>query len=185
MHSSANVIIDANVPAARLRGQLLQTSGLSDVKMQSPNLACAPLQIALFGGEVRTCASSSMSLSPILRALRPKRKESSIRPAMNQKSAAASVSPPTIDPVLSTPVDTREAVCAVAHEVMGTIIDMNAPLMSAGLDSLAAVELVSTLASRLKVDIESTALFDYPTLDSLANFVSSKLAANTMVEAPT
>ena len=68
---------------------------------------------------------------------------------------------------------------------MGTIIDMNAPLMSAGLDSLAAVELVSTLASRLNVDIESTALFDYPTLDSLAGFISSKLAAKTMIEAPT
>ena len=112
---------------------------------------------------------------------------------MSQNSAAnasrtvscGTLSPPTIDPAPSDLLDTREAVCAVAHEVMGTIIDMNAPLMSAGLDSLAAVELVSTLASRLKVDIESTALFDYPTLDSLANFVSSKLAANTMVEAPT
>ena len=30
---------------------------------------------------------------------------------------------------------------------MGTIIDMNAPLMSAGLGSLAAVGLMSTLAS--------------------------------------
>ena len=112
---------------------------------------------------------------------------------MSQKSAAnasrtvsrGTLSPPTIDPVPSDLLDTREAVCAVAHEVMGTIIDMNAPLMSAGLDSLAAVELVSTLASRLNVDIESTALFDYPSLDLLANFVSSKLAANTLVEAPT
>jgi acyl carrier protein len=134
-----------------------------------------------------------MSLLPLISALRPKKQESSIRLAMSQNSAAnasrtvscGTLSPPTIDPAPSTPLDTREAVCAVAHEVMGTIIDMNAPLMSAGLDSLAAVELVSTLASRLKVDIESTALFDYPTLDSLANFVSSKLAANTMVEAPT
>ena len=112
---------------------------------------------------------------------------------MSQKSAAnasrtvsrGTLLPPTTDPAQSDLLDNREAVCAVAHEVMGTIIDMNAPLMSAGLDSLAAVELVNTLASRLKVDIESTALFDYPTLDSLANFVSSKLAANTMVEAPT
>ena len=111
---------------------------------------------------------------------------------MSQKSAAnasrtvsrGNVSLLTIDTAPSDPLDTREAVCAVAHEVMGTIIDMNAPLMSAGLDSLAAVELVSTLASRLKVNIESTALFDYPTLDSLANFVSSKLAASTTDEAP-
>ena len=62
---------------------------------------------------------------------------------MSQKSAVTSVSPPTIDPAPSTPVDTREVVCAVAHEVMGTIIDMNVPLMSAGLDSLAAVRFAS------------------------------------------
>lgn len=134
-----------------------------------------------------------MYLLPLIGALRPKKQESSSRLAISQNSAAnasrtvsrGTLSPPNIDRTPSDLPDTREAVCAVAHEVMGTIIDMNAPLMSAGLDSLAAVELVSTLASRLKVDIESTALFDYPTLDSLANFVSSKLAAKTTVEAPT
>jgi len=60
---------------------------------------------------------------------------------------------------------------------MGTVIDTNAPLMSAGLDSLSATELTSTLSERLNIEIEATALFDYPTLESLADFLSSELAS--------
>ena len=55
---------------------------------------------------------------------------------------------------------------------MGTIIETSAPLMSAGLDSLAATAFVSALAARLSVEIAPTALFDHPTLDSVASFLS-------------
>mmetsp|Transcript_7962 Transcript_7962/g.22381 ORF Transcript_7962/g.22381 Transcript_7962/m.22381 type:complete len:463 (+) Transcript_7962:132-1520(+) len=77
-----------------------------------------------------------------------------------------------------TPVHARETVKAVAHEVMGTHIDENAPLMSAGLDSIAAIEFVNTLSERLCLKIEHTALFDHPTLNSLAGFLSSEIAIN-------
>ena len=59
---------------------------------------------------------------------------------------------------------------------MGTVIDANAPLMSAGLDSLSAVDFVSTLATKLGLEIAPTALFDHPTINSLASFLSSELA---------
>mmetsp|Transcript_24148 Transcript_24148/g.63012 ORF Transcript_24148/g.63012 Transcript_24148/m.63012 type:complete len:144 (-) Transcript_24148:270-701(-) len=79
----------------------------------------------------------------------------------------------------SSPVDTCEAVCAIALEVMGTGIDRNAPLMSAGLDSLSAVDFVSALATKLGLEIAPTALFDHPTLNSLASFLTSELASTT------
>jgi hypothetical protein len=48
--------------------------------------------------------------------------------------------------------------------------------MSAGLDSLSATEFTSTLSERLSIEIEPTALYDYPSLDSLADFLSNGLA---------
>ena len=64
----------------------------------------------------------------------------------------------------SAPVDILGTVCDVAREVMGTVVDTDAPLMSVGLDSLSATEYTSTLSTRLSIEIEATALFDYPTL---------------------
>ena len=84
--------------------------------------------------------------------------------------------------VASAPLDILEAVCDVAREVMGTVIDTNTPLMSAGLDSLSATEFTSTLSQRLNIEIEATALFDHPTLQSLADFLSSEFS-NDVTEA--
>ena len=53
--------------------------------------------------------------------------------------------------------------------------------MSAGLDSLSAVDFVSTLATKLGLEIAPTALFDHPTINSLASFLSSELASTTAV----
>lgn len=77
------------------------------------------------------------------------------------------------------PPNAHETVRAVAHMVMGTEIEMNTPLMSAGLDSLAATALTSGLAVRLSVDVTATALFDHPTLDSIAVFLSNELDCHT------
>ena len=40
----------------------------------------------------------------------------------------------------------------------------DAPLMAVGLDSIAAVELASSVGNALGTEIESTALFDHPTI---------------------
>ena len=44
-------------------------------------------------------------------------------------------------------IDARSAVRAIACDVMGTIVEMKAPLMSAGLDSIATTAFISTLAT--------------------------------------
>ena len=61
---------------------------------------------------------------------------------------------------------------------MGTIVEATAPLMSAGLDSIATTAFVSTLANRLSVELAPTALFDHPTLESIASFVSNEVAGD-------
>ena len=73
-------------------------------------------------------------------------------------------------------IDALATVDSVALETLGTRIESNAPLMSAGLDSLAAAAFVSALAARLSVDIAPTELFDHPTLSSIASFASTHAA---------
>ena len=79
-------------------------------------------------------------------------------------------------------LDAHKTVQAVALEIVGTNIDMNAPLMSAGLDSLSAVEFTNALGTRFSMDLSPTVLYDHPTLDSLASFLSSELASNAATE---
>ena len=67
--------------------------------------------------------------------------------------------------------DVLKVVREVAHEITGAKIEKNAPLMSAGLDSLSAVEFTNALGARLSIDLVPTTLYDHPTLDSLASFL--------------
>ena len=81
------------------------------------------------------------------------------------------------------PQDVLKMVSDVAHEVIGAKVAANAPLMSAGLDSISATEFTGALASRFSMDLTATILFDHPTLESLASFLSEELASNGVAEA--
>lgn len=59
------------------------------------------------------------------------------------------------------------------EEILGTAVAEDAPLMGAGLDSLSAVELVSSLGGNLSIELEPTALFDYPTIGSLGRYLTA------------
>jgi hypothetical protein len=74
----------------------------------------------------------------------------------------------------------RDTVAAV----LGPSVPDDAPLMSAGLDSLGAVELRSTLEARLGpeaggggLSLPPTLVFDYPSATAIAGFISSQLGA--------
>ena len=66
--------------------------------------------------------------------------------------------------------DIARIVGKTVKTLLGTEVPDDAPLMGAGLDSIAAVELISTLSQNLNIEIEPTALFDYPTIASLAKY---------------
>jgi len=52
----------------------------------------------------------------------------------------------------------------LAGDVMGMPISASQPLMEAGLDSLAAVELRSAISSRFNISLPATVALDYPTV---------------------
>ena len=72
--------------------------------------------------------------------------------------------------------DARGLVLEAALGILGTTVETSAPLMSAGLDSLATTEFVGALAAGLSADVSPTLLFDHPTLDAIAAFLAGELA---------
>lgn len=57
--------------------------------------------------------------------------------------------------------------------ILGGEVGANEPLMSAGLDSLSAVEFRNDLESKFGIELPGTLVFDYPTSSSIAAFIST------------
>ena len=53
----------------------------------------------------------------------------------------------------------------IAAETLGAEVAVDTPLMSAGLDSLGAVELKNGVSARFGVTLPATVAIDYPTLE--------------------
>ncbi len=67
-------------------------------------------------------------------------------------------------------------VASAVSEILGIpTLDVQQPLMAAGLDSLGAVELRNSLEGRLGVQLPSTLMLDYPTVAALAGYLASRL----------
>lgn len=66
--------------------------------------------------------------------------------------------------------DVVAAVCSI----LGSTIDLEQPLMEAGLDSLGAIELRNSLSSLFGIELPATITLDYPTAAALANYISAQ-----------
>ena len=84
----------------------------------------------------------------------------------------------------STEVHAVETISAAVLEVLGTAVAVETPLMSAGLDSIAVTELADMLADRFNMELPQTLLFDYPTIESVANFVAATMPKEISFKKP-
>ena len=85
-------------------------------------------------------------------------------------SSAAATAPLVAIDLASIAEDISQAVSTM----LGTEVTAEQPLMEAGLDSLAAVELRNELGTLFSISMPATVMFDYPTISALAGFVASK-----------
>ncbi len=69
-----------------------------------------------------------------------------------------------------------QQIITAVETVIGHAIGHDEPLMAAGLDSLGTVELRNTLESKLGLQLPATLVFDYPTVNALADLLYPKLA---------
>ena len=76
-------------------------------------------------------------------------------------------------------MDVAGIVKKTIEALTGTIVSGNEALMDVGIDSLSAVELVSTLGHELKAEIEPTVLFDHPNIGSLCDYLVAQVNASS------
>jgi acyl carrier protein len=78
-----------------------------------------------------------------------------------------------------------EFLMTTAREVLGlpatTRLDMRQPLRELGLDSLMAVEMKNVLSDVTQLSLDTTVLFDYPTIEALAKLLNDRLSARSPV----
>lgn len=84
---------------------------------------------------------------------------------------------PTTAQPLQSVEDIETQVAELVQKMIGQPISREQPIMEAGLDSLGAVELRSSLQAKFAADLPATLTFDYPTVASLAKFLATQLSA--------
>lgn len=92
--------------------------------------------------------------------------------------AAASYEPQAAaPPAVQSQQEVETEVSAAVSSVLGHIVDSSAALMAAGLDSLGSVELQNVLQGRFAVPLPATVAIDYPSVEAMARYIHSRLAA--------
>lgn len=76
-------------------------------------------------------------------------------------------------------MDVAGLVKKTVEALTGTSVSGNEALVDVGIDSLSAVELVSTLGHELNTEIEPTVLFDQPTIGDLVNYLVAHIQSST------
>ena len=69
-------------------------------------------------------------------------------------------------------------------EIMGAGVSAEAPLTSAGLDSLGAVELRKELAGLTGLELPSTLVFDYPSAQAISELIAGQLTPASLLVLP-
>jgi acyl carrier protein len=64
----------------------------------------------------------------------------------------------------------------VVRNMLGESVVAEQPLMEAGIDSVGAIELQTSLASSFGVDLPATAVYDHPTAAALARHLAAVTA---------
>ena len=94
------------------------------------------------------------------------------RESSDQADAAKGVeTPPIANAHAVSPSRVREWVRQSVVQCMGSEVDPNTSLVSAGLDSLGSIAFVALLSDAASLSLPNTLVFDYPTVESIATYI--------------
>jgi acyl carrier protein len=143
-----------------------------------------PVRSCYFGADEQVAESNRLSdergrCLPLVPTSQPRYAAESYeamnRPVTQENTKSIIKQASTPGPARSRMVDVPNIVQKTVEELLGTVVPNDAPLMGVGLDSIATVDLVSTLSQRLGIELKPTALFDYPTIGSLSNYLAAQV----------
>lgn len=86
---------------------------------------------------------------------------------------SAGTAPVSVQSQADVAAEVKHVVSELAQSFIGDAVSPGETLVGAGLDSLGAVELRNALVSKLSVTLPGTLIFDYPTIDAIADYVST------------
>ncbi|KAB2576010.1 Phthiocerol/phenolphthiocerol synthesis polyketide synthase type I PpsC [Lasiodiplodia theobromae] len=83
--------------------------------------------------------------------------------------------------------DAERIVHSAIEDVLGYSIDSNAPFTDSGVDSLSSLEIRNALQAKVPsaIKVPATAVFDYPSVQKLAGFLSQRMAELERANRPT
>ena len=94
---------------------------------------------------------------------KPKNAASSAPHAKSNQAMAQKAVPVTV----ACPDVTEMAISSLIEQTVGTRVPSDASLMEAGIDSLAASEVVASIGAELDVELSATLLFDHPSITAI------------------
>jgi acyl carrier protein len=130
-----------------------------------PSVTAISLFIVSQRAPVQHSMPSAVPARPILRTMRPSAHRAASSTA---RAAAAGVRVGAV----------KATVIEVARGILGDEVADDAPLMSAGLDSLSSVEFRNSLEAKLGLELPSTLVFDYPTVQGIAQHIADNLMSS-------
>lgn len=65
----------------------------------------------------------------------------------------------------------EQTISLLVAQAVGTSVSQDVPLMEAGVDSLAASEVVSSIGTELEVELPATLLFDHPSITAIRHHI--------------
>ena len=74
------------------------------------------------------------------------------------------------------------AISSLVAQAVGTRVPSDASLMEAGVDSLAASEVVSSIGAELAVELSATLLFDHPSIAAICQHIDAQAPSTDMME---
>ena len=81
----------------------------------------------------------------------------------------------TLGPQIQAERDFGGEVSAIVQEILGHSVNLDEPLMDAGLTSQDAVTLVTTLEDTLGISLPGTLAFDYPSVAAISGYLNSSV----------